>query len=344
MPFIPFCDLSRALAPIRGDIDAAIVGCLDRSSFLHGFQTKAFEEEWAAFCGQKYAVCCNSGTDALTLASTALGMTSATIPANTLPLTGIGLHRGGSKVHIAEINQEGWMLEQNDDAVPVLIYGRIPDQSSKQATLYDAAHAHGWKPPIGSSAAWSFYPTKTLGALGDAGAVTTNDADLATYMRELSGRDDKLHDRRQITSRIDEIQAAVLRVKLRYLDLWLDQRKDIADQYNKRFDGMGIILNGKSLHHLYVVRVPKRDGLMAFLNKRGIGCKIHWAQPLHKMAGPWQNFENCSEAENWCNSILSLPCYPGLRADEISIICDAVEEYCTINNSDILESQFSRNT
>ena len=343
MPLIPFCDLSRALAPIRRDIDVAIAGCLDRSSFLHGIQTMAFEEEWAAFCGQKYAICCNSGTDALTLASTALGMTSATIPANTLPLSGIGLHRGGSKVHIAEINQEGWMLEQNDDAVPVLIFGRIPDPCSKVATLYDAAHAHGWKPPVGSSAAWSFYPTKSIGALGDAGAVTTNDADLATYMRELSGRDDKLHDRRQITSRIDEIQAAVLRVKLRYLNFWLDQRKEIADQYNKRFNGMGITLNGKSLYHLYVVRVPQRDGLMTFLNKRGIGSKIHWAQPLHKMSGPWQNFENCSEAENWCNSILSLPCYPGLRPDEINIICDTVEEYFTTNNSHILDSQFSRN-
>lgn len=128
---IPFCDLGRALAPIRTDIDNAIAGCLDRSIFLHGIQTRAFEEEWAAFCGQKYAVCCNSGTDALTLAATALGMTSATIPANTLALTGIGLSRGGAKVSVAEITHEGWMLEQSDDAVPVLIYGRIPDPCSK---------------------------------------------------------------------------------------------------------------------------------------------------------------------------------------------------------------------
>jgi dTDP-4-amino-4,6-dideoxygalactose transaminase len=335
---IPFCDLSRALTPIRSDIGTAIDGCLDRTSFLNGYQTKAFEEEWAVFCGQKYAVCCNSGTDALTLASTALGMVSATIPANTLPLTGIGLHRGGSKVHIAEINQEGWMLGENDDTVPVLIFGRIPDPRSKVATLYDAAHAHGWKPPVASSAAWSFYPTKSLGALGDAGAVTTNDANLATYMRELSGRDDKLHDRRQITSRIDEIQAAVLRVKLRHLNSWLDQRKEIADHYNKRFDGMGITLTGKSLYHLYVVRVPQRDGLVAFLNKHGIGSKIHWAQPLNKMSGPWQISEDCSEAEIWCNSILSLPCFPGLKHKEINIICDVVEEYCTNNNPDIMES------
>ena len=332
---IPFCDLGRALAPIRTDIDNAIAGCLNRSTFLHGIQTRAFEEEWAAFCGQKYAVCCNSGTDALTLAATALGMTSATIPANTLALTGIGLSRGGAKVSVAEITHEGWMLEQRDDAVPVLIYGRIPDPCSKIATVYDAAHAHGWKPPVGASAAWSFYPTKSLGALGDAGAVTTNDASLAASMRELSGRDDKLHDRRQITSRIDEIQAAVLRVKLLHLNSWLDQRAEIATLYNKRLEGLGITLPGKSMHHLYVIKVPRRDGLMAFLGQRGIGSKIHWAQPLNKLSGPWQHNGSYPAAESWCDSILSLPCFPGLSTNEINIICDAVEEYSISNGSGI---------
>ena len=335
MNLIPFCDLSRALSPIRNEIDRAIAGCLDQSSFLRGVQTRAFEEEWASFCGQKYAICCNSGTDALTLAATALGISSAMIPANTLPLTGIGLHRGGVKVSIAEINNEGWMLEQCDDAVPVLIYGRIPDPYSPVAKLYDAAHAHGWKPPAKSVAAWSFYPTKSLGALGDAGAITTNDDALAALMRELSGRDDQLHDRRQITSRIDEIQAAILRVKLRYLELWLVQRSEIGELYNKRLSGLGITLSGESLHHLYVVRVTRRDGLMAFLSQRGIGSKIHWAQPLHKISGPWQHYGTYFQSESWCDSILSLPCFPGLRADEINIICDAVEEYCTNNESGI---------
>lgn len=333
MNLIPFCDLSRALSPIRNEIDRAIAGCLDQSSFLRGVQTRAFEEEWASFCGQKYAICCNSGTDALTLAATALGMSSAMIPANTLPLTGIGLHRGGVKVSIAEISNEGWMLEQCDDAVPVLIFGRIPDPYSRVAKLYDAAHAHGWKPPAKSVAAWSFYPTKSLGALGDAGAITTDDDALAALMRELSGRDDQLHDRRQITSRIDEIQAAILRVKLRYLELWLVQRSEIGELYNKRLSGLGITLRGESLHHLYVVRVTRRDGLMAFLSQRGIGSKIHWAQPLHKISGPWQHYGTYIQAESWCDSILSLPCFPGLRADEINIICDAVEEYCTNNES-----------
>jgi len=327
MNLIPFCDLSRALEPIRKDIDAAIANCIDKSLFLHGMQTRAFEEEWADFCGQKYAVCCNSGTDALTLAATALGMSSASIPANTLPLTGIGLHRAGSKVSVEEINHEGWMLSQREDAVPVLIFGRIPDPGSRVSLLYDAAHAHGWQPPAASAAAWSFYPTKSLGALGDAGAVTTNDEALAITMRELSGRDDRLNDRRQITSRIDEIQAAVLRVKLRHLNSWLEQRAEIGMHYIKRLEGLGITLNGKSMHHLFVIRVSNRDGLMEFLNQKGIGTKIHWAKPLHKIDGPWQHFDTYSESEKWCESILSLPCYPGLRTSEINIICDSIEEF-----------------
>ena len=195
---IPFCDLNRVNATIRHDIDRAIADCIDRSSFLRGPQKETFEEEWAAFCGQSYAVCCNSGTDALTLAALALELKSAVIPANTLPLTGIGLHLGGVRVRVAEVDGNGWLAEDSTESVPVLLFGRLPDTRSKPPLLYDAPHAHGWKPPSGSAAAWSFYPTKTLGALGDAGAVTTNDAGLAAAMRDLCGRDDKLDGTREV--------------------------------------------------------------------------------------------------------------------------------------------------
>jgi dTDP-4-amino-4,6-dideoxygalactose transaminase len=203
----------------------AIAACIERSHYLRGPETKAFEEEWAAFCGQRYAVCCNSGTDALTLAAIALNLRTATIQSNTLPLTGIGLHRAGTEVRIADIDSNGNLDASIEDAVPVLMFGQLPASHQQTAKLYDAAHAHGWQPPTDAMAAWSFYPTKTLGALGDAGAVTTNDETLAETMRQLCGRDDKLLDSRQITSRIDEIQAAVLRVKLKYLNTWLVERK-----------------------------------------------------------------------------------------------------------------------
>ena len=324
---IPFCDLSRAHAPIRGEIERAIADCMDRSSFLRGSQTRAFEEEWANYCGQAFAVCCNSGTDALTIAATALNLKTAVIPANTLPLTGIGLHRGGTQVRVAEIRPDGWMAAPGPDAVPVLIFGLLPQPGECPARLYDAAHAHGWKPPAGSAAAWSFYPTKTLGALGDAGVVTTNDPDLAKEMRGLCGRDDQFHDRRQITSRIDEIQAAVLRVKLRHLDTWLAERQEIGTRYEKRLGALGITLRGHSLHHLYVVRVAGRDRLASFLYHRGISTKVHWSTPLNRVPGPWLVEGKYPQAENWCASILSLPCFPGLRPDEIDRVCDAVEDW-----------------
>lgn len=324
---IPFCDLSRANNPIRKDIERAIAGCIDRSSYLRGLQSRLFEEEWAACCGQKYTVCCNSGTDALSLAALALDMKAAAIPANTLPLTGIGLQRGSAKVLIKEIDEDGWIKKPTEDDVPVLIFGRLPESGAPVARLYDAAHAHGWQPPLGVTAAWSFYPTKTLGAMGDAGAVTTNDEALAKTLRELCGRDDVLHDRRQITSRIDEIQAAILRVKLKHLPEWLEMRNQIAQTYENRLKHLGITLSGKSLHHLYVIRGKTRNAMMEFLAIRNIGTKVHWSCPLHRLQGPWVSEGNYQVADKWCDSVLSLPCYPGLMSFEVHDVCDAIEEF-----------------
>jgi|688.fasta_scaffold253083_2 dTDP-3-amino-3,4,6-trideoxy-alpha-D-glucose transaminase len=325
--FIPFCDLSRAHAPIEEAMKQAIAGCIDRSYYLRGPETNAFEEEWAAFCGQRYAVCCNSGTDALTLAAIALDLKTATIQSNTLPLTGIGLHRSGTKVHIADIDSNGALDASIEDAVPVLMFGQLPAPDQQTAKLYDAAHAHGWQPPGQAMAAWSFYPTKTLGALGDAGAITTNDAALAETIRQLCGRDDQLHHSRQITSRIDEIQAAVLRVKLKYLNTWLAERKVIGEYYNRRLGSLKMTLNNVSLYHLYVIRVKDRGLLKQYLYERGVETKLHWKTPLHQQAGPWSTQGQYPEAETWCDSVLSLPCYPGLRPDEIDFVCDVIEAF-----------------
>jgi dTDP-4-amino-4,6-dideoxygalactose transaminase len=321
---IPFCDLNRAHLSIRREIDRAIAGCIDRGHFLRGMETKAFEEEWADYCGQSYAVCCNSGTDALSLAARALGMQTATIQSNTLPLTAIGLHLGGATVTLADCTPSGNISFDGPDAVPVLMYGRLPSSGDTNILLYDAAHAHGWTPPKTALAAWSFYPTKTLGALGDAGAVTTNDAALAAKMRDLCGRDDQLRDRRQITSRIDEIQAAVLRVKLRHLDSWLAERAEIGKQYDLLLQDSGLLLQGPSLYHLYAIHVPHRDALMHNLSEQGVETKIHWSQPLHLMDGPWHAGGDHPNATAWCATTLSLPCYPGLRQKEIEHVAAMV--------------------
>ncbi len=324
---IPFCDLSRALLPIRSEINAAIQRTVDRCWFLRGPETYAFEEAWANHCGQSDAVCCNSGTDALTIAAVALGIQTASIQANTLPLTAIGLDRAGLSVRLSEIDQNGHLLNPASDAVPVLLYGRLPNETERTATLFDAAHAHGWHPPAHAVAAWSFYPTKTLGALGDGGAVTTNDHHLAEEMRKICGRDDVLHHCRQITSRMDEMQAAVLNVKLKFLDQWLSERHDIAQHYETELQTLGITLSGQSLHHLYVIRVPNRDDLVQFLKERGVETKIHWPIALNKLDGPWLVEGAYPIAEQWAGDVLSLPCFPGLRHRELQTICACIQEW-----------------
>lgn len=324
---IRFCDLTRATGPIRGDIDAAIRRTVDSGLFLRGPEVAALEEEWAAYCGQAYAVCCNSGTDALTIATTAIGLTKAVIQANTLPLTAIGVLRGGADVSIADISSDGRLANPTRQSVPVLLFGRYPSSAETEAVLFDAAHAHGWKPPAHAVAAWSFYPTKSLGALGDGGAVTTNDKSLSSEMRDLCGRDDLLHDRRQITSRMDEIQAAILRVKLRHLDEWIAERHEIRSHYERRLRSLAITLDGPSLNHLFVVRVQRRDDLAEFLARRGIETKVHWRQPLHTLDGDWASPGSCPTAEAWSDSILSLPCYPGLTTSEIEFICNEVLDW-----------------
>jgi dTDP-4-amino-4,6-dideoxygalactose transaminase len=321
---IPFCDLSRALVPIRSEINAAIQRVVDSSWFLRGRETSAFEEEWADYCGQKYAVCCSSGTDALTLSSIALNLKTAAIPATTLPLTAIGLNKGGVAVRLLDVGKDGRLLDPPQDAVPVLFYGRPPSAKEACSRLFDAAHAHGWKPPREAVVAWGFYPTKTLGAFGDAGAVTTNDSALASEIRMLCGRDDVLRDRRQITSRMDEVHAAVLRVKLRYLDTWLAERQEIGRVYETSLRPLGITLAGPSLHHLFVVRTADRDGLLHFLKVRGIESKIHWEKGLHRLDGPWSTKGAYPKTDEWCGSVLSLPCFPGLKQSEIKCVCESI--------------------
>lgn len=329
---IRFNDLSRVNGPIRSDLERAVSRVLDSEMFLRGGQCAAFEEEWAGFCGQREAVLCNSGTDALSLAATALDFSTAAVQANTLPLTAIGLHRGGARVQIREIDGEGRACVIEEDSVPVLLFGRLPSIEEQSARLFDAAHAHGWSPPSHASAAWSFYPTKTLGALGDGGAVTTNDPELAEQMRELRGADDRIRRTRQMTSRMDEIQAAVLRVKLSHLPEWINSRAEVAARYDKRLSGLGVCLDGESFNHLYVIRSRRRDDLASFLINRGIETKIHWAESLHASAGPWMlgdvSFRN---ATRWSEEILSLPCYPFLTVPEVDRICDSIEEWVTVH-------------
>jgi dTDP-4-amino-4,6-dideoxygalactose transaminase len=166
-------DLMPALTPIRPEINQAIARVLDRGIFLRGPEVAAFEKEWAAYCGQTYCVACASGSDALTLAAMALELREAEVQANSYHMTALGLARGGTRLSLVEIGADGRARQASPRLVPVLLYGRFPSAAESDCILFDAAHAHGWRPP--ATVCWSFYPTKNLGALGDAGGITTNE-------------------------------------------------------------------------------------------------------------------------------------------------------------------------
>jgi aminotransferase EvaB len=302
---------------------------LDRGWFLRGPETEAFEGEWADYCGQAYCVSCGSGTDALTLGALALGLDYAELQANTIPLTAVGVHRAGVRIVVRDVDASGRLSEVGPSSVPVLLYGRAASTAELKAILFDAAHAHGWKPPTHAVACWSFYPTKSLGALGDAGAVTTNSAQVAAKIKALAGSDDQLRDGRQITSRIDEIQAAILRVKLPHLDHWIEERRQIAAAYTEQLpNSVRSIGTSSDFNYLFVVRVPNRSDLIKFLEDRGIQTKVHFPLPLHRQAAPWgYSSTYCPMADNWCESVLSLPCYPGLGRDEIERVCAVITSW-----------------
>jgi len=333
-PRVPFCDLERTLTPLRGEIEDTLRRVLDRGWFLRGPETEAFENEWAAYCGQAYCVSCNSGTDALTLGALALGLDLAELQANTIPLTAVGVHRAGVQIIVRDVDASGRLIEVGPSSVPVLLYGRAPSTADLNATLFDAAHAHGWKPPTHAVACWSFYPTKLLGALGDAGAVTTNSAELAEKIRALAGLDDRLRDGRQITSRMDEIQAAILRIKLPHLESWIDERRRIAAVYKEQLPNSirSVGTSPDDLNYLFVVHVPNRSDLIRYLENRGIQTKVHFPIPLHRQDAAWRDASACFPmADEWCESVLSLPCFPGLRQDEIERTCTAVTSWSTSN-------------
>lgn len=327
---IPLNDLARLHRPIRAELERAVARVLDSGQFLTGGETEAFEEEWADHCGQKYCVSCASGTDALTLAALGLQLAQAGVQANTLPQTAIGLSRGGARVSIIGITGEGHAAVERPDAVPVLLYGRLPSASETGQLLFDAAQAHGWRPPGHATACWSFYPAKTLGALGDGGAVTTNDGNAADRMRDLRSRDDRFRDGGQISSRLDEIQAAVLRVKLKYLPSWIEERREIADLYRAGLPPMvqPVATEKEDLQHLFVVRTGQRDALKDYLGAHGVQTKIHYPEPLHLLDGPWTRPSHpLPEAEHWSQSVLSLPCFPGLGRAEIKRVTDLLAAF-----------------
>jgi dTDP-4-amino-4,6-dideoxygalactose transaminase len=363
---IPLVDLQAQYTPLKDEILAAIADVLDSMQLLQGPQQRAFEEEFARFCGCHDAIGVSTGTDALELALRAINVgvgDEVLIQPNTFVATAEAVCAVGARPVFVDVDNrtacldptqiEARITPRTRAIIPVHLYGRPSDmgpivaiaRAHGLAVIEDACQAHGARlaerraGALGDIACFSFYYSKNLGAYGEAGAVTTNDPLLAERVRLYRDHGSPNRYHHEVigrNARLDEIQAAILRIKLRHLERWNEERRARAPQLNLMLAGTSLKLpdyGGDSLYHvfhLYVVRHPERDRLSAFLAERGIATRIHYPTPIHlQPAYQWlgHGVGAFPIAERWANQCLSLPMYPELSADQIERIAAAIEEF-----------------
>jgi dTDP-4-amino-4,6-dideoxygalactose transaminase len=359
---VPFTDLGSMMSDVRSEVDAAIERVVSSGCYIGGRDVEVFEESWARYCGSAYAVSVGNGTDALALTLRALQIgpgDEVVLPTNTFVATAEAVVLCGATPRFADVSPRTLLLTpetleaaigpRTRAVIVVHLYGQMADMEtvhrvaarSRLLILEDAAQAHGATsrgrgPGFHSRAAcFSFYPAKNLGALGDAGAIVTDDPDLAQSLRSLRdhGRapgSHHLHQMAGTNSRMDAIQAAVLSVKLRRLDAWTDARRRIAMYYRTRLAGSAVRLvadypYSRSVYHLLVARVPDRDRVRADLARAGIGTGIHYPTACHEQP-PYRQFARGTlpAAEQASREILSLPMYPHLTRAQVTRVCDTL--------------------
>ncbi|AEH25420.1 DegT/DnrJ/EryC1/StrS family aminotransferase [Pyrococcus yayanosii] len=361
---IPFVDLKREYHEIKEEIDSAIQRVLESGWFILGEELRKFEEEFAKYLGVKHVIGVNSGSDALYLAVKALGIgpgDEVITVSHTFISTVDAIVRNGAKPVFVDIDPETYTIDVNQiekaitertkAIIPVHIYGHPADMDpimriAEEYGLYvieDASQAHGAEykgrkvGSIGHVACFSFYPTKNLGAYGDAGAIVTNDYELAEklrMMRNYGSLKKYYHEFIGVNSRLDEIQATILRVKLRHLDEWNDRRRRIAKIYNELLEDSEVIVPvekewAKHVYHLYVIRHKDRDKLQQHLLKNGIKTQIHYPVPVHlqKAYLDLGIRMKLPVTERISLEILSLPIYPWLKEKEIVKTCSLICNY-----------------
>lgn len=356
---VPFLDLHAAYLELKPEIDAAIARVLESGWYILGPEVEAFEAEWAAYCEAQHAVGVANGLDALHLALLAMGVgpgDEVIVPSHTFIATWLAVSRcGATPVPVEPVEAtynidpariEAAITPRSKVILPVHLYGQPADLDPILAiarkhglrVLEDAAQAHGARykgsriGAHGDAVAWSFYPGKNLGALGDGGAVTTNDSEIADRIRVLrnyGSRVKYVNEVKGFNSRLDPIQAAVLRVKLRVLDEWNGRRSRFAQQYLEGLSGSGLVLPqapawADPVWHLFVVRHPEREAMLERLNKSGIGALIHYPIPAHLQdayAELQLNEGTFPVAEKLAKEVVSLPMAPQIAAEEIRVIC-----------------------
>jgi dTDP-4-amino-4,6-dideoxygalactose transaminase len=362
---IPFGDLKREYAALADELEAVALRVLRSGWYVLGPEVRAFEEELAAFCGSAHAVAVNSGTDALYLALRALGVgpgdeVVAVANAGIYSATAI-LQTGAQPVFVDvdprthtldPLRLEEVLTPRTRAVMPVHLYGRVCEMDAIRqiaaanglAVVEDCAQAHGASyrgkraGSMGTVGCFSFYPTKNLGALGDGGALVCDDPDLAERLRRLRqyGWERRYHsvDAGGINSRLDELQAALLRVKLRHLEAQTARRRAIVAAYDELLAGLPIYTPdpgaaGAHVYHLYVITSADRDQLMAGLKERGVGCDVHYPLPAHLQPAYMELGYRPGDlpvTERLAREVLSLPLYPSLSDDEIARVAAAVRE------------------
>ncbi len=355
---IPLVDLQAQYAAIRFEMDPAIQRVLDRTEFIGGEDHKAFEQEFAAFCEAKACAAVGNGTDSLYLILRTLGLKAGDeviTVANTFIATSEAISQTGAKPVFVDAREDTMLMDvdafeaaitpRTKAVMPVHLYGQMCDMDRILAiarkhgikVIEDAAQAHGarWNGrragSLGDAGSFSFYPGKNLGAYGDGGGVVSQDAGFIKRLRMLAnhGRIEKYtHEIEGVNSRLDGLQAAVLRVKLRHLDAWNAGRRRVAARYLAALGGVVKALpvtrpEAEPVWHLFVVRVADRDGFQARLKARGVATGVHYPIPLHLQpayAHLGLKRGTFPVSERACDEIVSLPIYAELTdamADEV---------------------------
>lgn len=356
-------DLVLEFRSIHTEIMSAIENVLHKGNYILGQQVEEFEKEFSDYINVKHTIGVNSGTDALFIALTALGIgpgDEVITVAHTFISTVDSITRNGASPILVDIDKDTFCIDpekvksritqKTKAIIPVHLYGHPADMEpildlAQKHGLYvieDASQAHGglYKKQkiggIGHLGCFSFYPIKNLGAYGDAGAIVTNDDSLEKKIRMLRnyGRSGRyIHEFVGINSRLDELQATVLRVKLRHLDAWIEKRRNISKEYSNELKGLPIALPvekdyAKHAYHLYVIRSKEREKLLKGMEKLNIPVAVHYPVPVHKQNAYSQKLSGISlpETEEACSQILSLPMHPFLKSDEIKTIAQTIRD------------------
>ena len=360
---IPLIDLKAEYQELKPEIDAAIARVFESSQFILGAETEAFEEEFAAYCGVDYALGVNSGTSALHLALLAAGIgpgdevitvpftffaTVATIGYVGATPVYVDVDPGTCNMNVAQI--EAAITERTRAILPVHLYGQPVDMDPvidiarrhKLVVIEDAAQAHGAEyrgkrvGSIGDLGAFSFYPTKNLGAAGEGGLVTTNNPEYARTIRSLRnwGEERRYYPvLKGYNYRLSGIQAAILRVKLKRLEQWIEIRRKLATEYDRLLEDSGVVrpallADARHVYCLYTIQASRRDELQRELDSVGIKTAVHYPTPIHLMpAYADQRYKAGSFpiAEACARSVLSLPLYPQMYSGQVREVADEVQ-------------------